>query len=92
MIAGLGFADDAALLTAVIGLVASHINPPTGPPLRARWTRSCRASARTHRQTHEPRWFGWQDLGSFACLGRVVADDDGGDDRENLVARHTDAS
>jgi uncharacterized membrane protein YkvA (DUF1232 family) len=27
MIAGLGFADDAALLTAVIGLVASHITP-----------------------------------------------------------------
>ena len=27
MIAGLGFADDAALLTAVLGLVASHITP-----------------------------------------------------------------
>lgn len=27
MIAGLGFADDAALLTAVVGLVASHITP-----------------------------------------------------------------
>jgi uncharacterized membrane protein YkvA (DUF1232 family) len=27
MIAGLGFADDAALLTAVIGLVATHITP-----------------------------------------------------------------
>jgi uncharacterized membrane protein YkvA (DUF1232 family) len=27
MIAGLGFADDAALLTAVFGLVASHITP-----------------------------------------------------------------
>ena len=27
MIAGLGFADDAALLTAVIGLVAAHITP-----------------------------------------------------------------
>jgi uncharacterized membrane protein YkvA (DUF1232 family) len=27
MIAGLGFADDAALLTAVIALVASHITP-----------------------------------------------------------------
>src|SRR4026207_1204701 len=27
MIAGLGFADDAALLTAVIGLGASHITP-----------------------------------------------------------------
>jgi uncharacterized membrane protein YkvA (DUF1232 family) len=27
MIAGLGFADDAALLTAVVGLVAAHITP-----------------------------------------------------------------
>ena len=27
MIAGLGFADDAALLTAVVGLVATHITP-----------------------------------------------------------------
>ena len=27
MIAGLGYADDMALLTAVIGLVASHITP-----------------------------------------------------------------
>jgi uncharacterized membrane protein YkvA (DUF1232 family) len=27
MIVGLGFADDAALLTAVLGLVASHITP-----------------------------------------------------------------
>jgi uncharacterized membrane protein YkvA (DUF1232 family) len=27
MVAGLGFADDAALLTAVIGLVGSHITP-----------------------------------------------------------------
>jgi uncharacterized membrane protein YkvA (DUF1232 family) len=27
MIAGLGFADDMALLTAVVGLVASHITP-----------------------------------------------------------------
>jgi uncharacterized membrane protein YkvA (DUF1232 family) len=27
MIAGLGFADDAALLTAVLGLVAAHITP-----------------------------------------------------------------
>jgi uncharacterized membrane protein YkvA (DUF1232 family) len=27
IIAGLGFADDAALLTAVVGLVASHITP-----------------------------------------------------------------
>ena len=27
MIAGLGFADDAALLTAVVGMVATHITP-----------------------------------------------------------------
>jgi uncharacterized membrane protein YkvA (DUF1232 family) len=27
MIAGLGFADDAALITAVVGLVAAHITP-----------------------------------------------------------------
>ena len=27
IIAGLGFADDAALLTAVVGLVATHITP-----------------------------------------------------------------
>ena len=27
MIAGLGYADDMAMLTAVIGLVASHITP-----------------------------------------------------------------
>jgi uncharacterized membrane protein YkvA (DUF1232 family) len=39
IVAGLGFADDAALVTAVLALVSAHITPTR----RGRWTRSCRA-------------------------------------------------